>query len=189
MLDARSVGLSEKRLEKARREYEGATFNKEAGFFDIANTRAYYAVFHSIRAVLALDGIDFKTHGQAIGYFNKNYVNAGLVDRSLGEVIKGASKSRNNSDYEDYYISTLDEAEKNIDGAKRFLAAVEKHIEARLEANRKGDEEYSQIGRNGSCSGSGEGNECKASWTKTACSKPCQVAHRPRSLTRPRQSS
>jgi len=134
MLDPRSIELSKKRLEKARSEYEGAILNKNAGFFDIANTRAYYAIFHSIRAVLALDNIDFKTHSQAIGYFNKNYLNANFIDRSFGEVIKSASKSRNNSDYEDYYISTLDEAENNIDGAKRFFAAVVKHINTRLES-------------------------------------------------------
>lgn len=87
MLDTRRIELSKKRLEKAHREYDGAILNKNSNYYEIANTRAYYAAFHAIRALLALDDVDFKKHGSVIGYFNKNYVNTGFVDHSFIETI------------------------------------------------------------------------------------------------------
>jgi len=134
MLDVRNIELSKTRLEKAHREYEGAVFNKGAGFFDIANNRAYYTVFHSIRAVLALDGVDFKTHGRVIGYFNRHYINTELIDRSMSEIMFSAFQSRTGSDYEDTYKATEEEAEKNVSGARELLKAIERYIEVRLEA-------------------------------------------------------
>ena len=70
MLDSGSIELSKIRLEKAYREIDAAIVNMDANFFDVANNRAYYATFHAIRAVLALEGVNFKTHSQTIGYFN-----------------------------------------------------------------------------------------------------------------------
>jgi uncharacterized protein (UPF0332 family) len=142
MLDVRSIALSRIRLEKAHKEYETAIFNKDAGFFDTANNRAYYAIFHSMRAVLALDGVDFKTHGHVIGYFNKYYINTELIERSFSEAIYSAFQSRTISDYEDTYKATAEEAEKNIIGAKKLLMAIERYIEIRLEAVHIQDEEH-----------------------------------------------
>lgn len=34
-----------------------------------ATNRAYYSIFHSMRAVLALEGVDFKKHSGVIAYF------------------------------------------------------------------------------------------------------------------------
>ena len=36
--------------------------------------RSYYAAFYAIKAVLALEAIDFKRHKDAVAYFNKTYV-------------------------------------------------------------------------------------------------------------------
>ena len=35
--------------------------------------RCYYAAFYAIKAVLALEGKDFKRHKDAVGYFNQTY--------------------------------------------------------------------------------------------------------------------
>ena len=43
--------------------------------FSSANNRAYYAIFYAIRAVLAIEEIDFKRHKDVLAYFNKEYVN------------------------------------------------------------------------------------------------------------------
>jgi uncharacterized protein (UPF0332 family) len=84
--------------------------------------------------VLALDGVDFKTHSRVIGYFNRNYINTDLIERSLGDAVTRASKSRTGSDYEDYYIATSEEARVNVAGAEKLLAEVERYISRRLTA-------------------------------------------------------
>ena len=52
-----------------------------------ANNRAYYAIYHAITAVLALEEIAFKKHKDTLAYFNKTYVKEEIFPRSLGHRI------------------------------------------------------------------------------------------------------
>jgi len=45
---------------------------------DDAVSRAYYAVFHGISAVLLSKGIAFSSHSQVIGVFNREFVKTGV---------------------------------------------------------------------------------------------------------------
>jgi uncharacterized protein (UPF0332 family) len=134
MLTLSRINLSRLRLENADEDLETATENMKAGRYRAANNRAYYSIFHGIRAVLALDGVDFKTHSRLIGYFNKNYIHTELIERSLSEVVFSAVQSRTDSDYDDSYKATKEEAEKNIIGAERLLKAIRQLIDVRLKA-------------------------------------------------------
>ena len=86
--------------------------------------RSYYAVFHAMRAVLALDGIDRKHHSAIIAEFRLRYIKTGLFDRSWSDVIQLQSEYRTSSDYNDFFIISRDEVRAQIDGAKGFLEAV-----------------------------------------------------------------
>lgn len=46
----------------------------EAGRYKNALNRAYYSIFHAMRAVNALDGFDISKHSGVIAHFNQNYV-------------------------------------------------------------------------------------------------------------------
>ena len=70
-----------------------------------ANNRAYYSVFHSMRAVLALDEVDFKKHSGVIAYFRENYIKTKIFDRSCSDIISSTCLIRNKSDYYDFYIA------------------------------------------------------------------------------------
>ena len=128
MTDDRLISLSEKRLKKANTEYSAAVLTQNAGFYDVASTRVYYAAFHAIRAILALGNVDFKKHSQVIGYFNKHYIHTNLIDRSLGSVIVNVSKSRNNSDYDDFYEAESKEVEDNIADVFKLIKSIEQYI-------------------------------------------------------------
>ena len=62
MLNDNRVGLSRIRMENAKEDLLAAIENMKAGLYRAANNRAYYAIFHAIRALFALDGVDFKAH-------------------------------------------------------------------------------------------------------------------------------
>ena len=47
--------------------------------------RSYYAAFYAIKAVLALEEIDFKRHKDAVAYFNKTYVATEIFSREMGK--------------------------------------------------------------------------------------------------------
>jgi len=137
MPDDVCINLARYRLEKARRAFKSATENIGAGDFETANNRAYYSVFNSIRAVLALDSVDFKTHSHTIGYFNQHYIKEGIFDSVFSRMIQRISQSRNKSDYEDFYVATRQEAETNIEGSRNFLEAVDQYVSQRIESEQK----------------------------------------------------
>ena len=111
MLDQKNIELSKIRLQKSQKCYLSAIQDARDGDYDSANNRAYYSMYHAIRSLLALEGVDFKKHSQTIGYFNKNYIHTKLIDAYFNKMIIEASNSRNSSDYDDYYVATLEEAE------------------------------------------------------------------------------
>lgn len=60
MVDKESYDLAKYRLEKANECIKHMEILAEAGGYTAAANRAYYAIFHSVRAVLALDKVDRK---------------------------------------------------------------------------------------------------------------------------------
>ena len=63
--------LSIYRLERALEDLATAEDNLSNGRFRASVNRSYYAIFHAARAVLALDGLDFKKHAGVVGTFSK----------------------------------------------------------------------------------------------------------------------
>lgn len=56
MPDITRIDLSRYRLQKAKEMLASAKRDMDAKDYASANNRAYYAIFHAMRAVLALDG-------------------------------------------------------------------------------------------------------------------------------------
>lgn len=94
-----------------------------------ANNRAYYAV----NAVHALTGKAYKRHKDAICNFNKDYVKTEIFSRETGRKISEAEEIRHVSDYDDFYIASREETERQIEVAGEFTQMVEKYCMHQLE--------------------------------------------------------
>lgn len=127
--------LSRYRISRAKEVLDSARRERNAGDYYSANNRAYYCVFHAIRAVLALDGEDYKRHATVLAKFNQNYVKTGVFHSDFGRMIYHASRARNKSDYEDFYVCTQSETEELIENAARFLQAVRAYLETQRGVN------------------------------------------------------
>ena len=103
----------------------------EAEDYASANNRAYYAIFHAMRAVLALDGEDFKKHSAVIARFTLNYLKPEILPRKYSKLISNASLIRNRSDYEDFYICSVADTNALFSGAMTFCEKVGKYLERR----------------------------------------------------------
>jgi uncharacterized protein (UPF0332 family) len=126
-----SIDLSKYRLSKAAETYAAALNSASINDFATANNRAYYSLFHSIRAVLALDRKDAKKHSAVIGSFNKDYIHSGTFDKKFSKIINDAFEIRGESDYEDFFIVDKQETLSLIASAKEFYDAVEIYLNAR----------------------------------------------------------
>lgn len=112
-----SMELVIHRLEQAKTELSDAKLLYNNNSYLSANNRAYYSIFHAIRAVLALEPIDFKRHKDVMAYFNKNYVNTEIFPRTIGKRIVQANRIREDSDYDDEYIASSEATETQIQTA------------------------------------------------------------------------
>ena len=88
-------------------------------------------MFHAMRAILALDNKDFKKHSAVISYFTQNYINTGAFNKDHSKIISKASRIRNASDYDDFYIANKAETKEQVESAKVFYDAVESYLNSR----------------------------------------------------------
>jgi len=93
-----------------------------------ATNRSYYAIFHSMRSVLILDGIDMKHHSGIISEFRRLYIKSGIFDVKLSEIISLLFDARTESDYDDFYVVLKSEAEQQVQNAEIFVIAVGEYL-------------------------------------------------------------
>lgn len=120
------------RIETAKEDLKSAVLLRDAGLYKGANNRAYYAVFHAINAVHALNGNAYKRHKDAIANFNKEYVKTKIFPRDIGRKIAGIEEIRHASDYDDFYIASIEEVNEQILVADEFIDMVQKYCEQHL---------------------------------------------------------
>jgi len=73
-------------LMKAESKLKTAKIDFENGQYGDAISRAYYAVFHAISAVLLSKQLVFSSHSQVIGAFNKEFVKEGIFHKDLRQL-------------------------------------------------------------------------------------------------------
>ena len=133
MDDENRESFAKYRLEKAKETLKSAQILFEVvKDYTGANNRAYYAIFYAIRAVLALEEIDFKRHKDVIAYFNQKYIKPEIFPRKLGSKIAQAHRVREDSDYDDKYQISYEKTEQQIETAKEVILEVEKFIKSKL---------------------------------------------------------
>lgn len=120
------------RIITAKEDLKSAEILLTADEYRGANNRAYYAIFHAVNAIHALDGNGYKRHKDAIANFNKQYVKTEIFPREIGRKISKAEEIRHASDYDDFYIASKSEADNLISIADEFIHLVEAYVNERL---------------------------------------------------------
>lgn len=121
------------RMERAKEMLSAAKDNLEIGQYKTSLNRSYYAIFHAMRAANILKGFDSSKHSGVIAYFNKEYLKEGVMDKSLSVIVKNSSFLREKSDYDDFFLASKKDAEKQVENARTFLAAVENYLSVSAE--------------------------------------------------------
>lgn len=124
-----SKELSIHRLEQAKDDLKASQILYESKLYKSANNRAYYSIFHSIKAVLALEPIDFKRHKDVIAYFNQHYISTEIFPKKIGRKVSIASKIREDSDYDDEFVVKSEITQEQIETAKELIELVKEYID------------------------------------------------------------
>ena len=128
MDDNLKTELSKYRFSRAKENLESAKQLFEAKLFNDSVGRSYYAIFSAIRAILALDGVDFKKHSGVISYFQKEYLKTKIFDQKYSDYVRSAFDSRSEADYRDFVKVSNEDALNQLNRAKEMLEVIKKYL-------------------------------------------------------------
>lgn len=120
-LSLHRLGIAEEKLKSAKILLDAGQYRDSIG-------RSYYAIFSSIRAVLAKDKVDYAKHAGVIAYFQKTYIKTGIFDKKLSKYITVAFQIRNNCDYNDFYIVSKEDAINQYEQAKELYKIISEYL-------------------------------------------------------------
>lgn len=126
------IDLCRYRLSKAEEYLQNAQAILNLQMYDSAANRSYYAIFHAVRALLALQSKDFKKHSGVISCFQMDYIRTGIFDKRMSDIIKSAFSLRQESDYEDFYIISHEDVITQVKEAGEFVSVIKDYIDSKV---------------------------------------------------------
>ncbi len=90
--------------------------------------RIYYSMFYSLLALGLKYEFETSKHAQLIGWFNKNFIQEGLIDPKYGKIINKAFNRRTKCDYDSFIEFDLETVEEMYKEKIDFNRAIESFI-------------------------------------------------------------
>lgn len=93
-----------------------------------ASSRAYYAAFHAVSALLLSRGETYSSHAQVIGRFNKEFVRAEIFPKEFTAIVTRLFEDRQTGDYDFTVGVTEREAREDVADARRLVEAIRRFL-------------------------------------------------------------
>jgi len=116
------------RMKQARETSEEVKFQIENNFLVIAVNRIYYGMFYMLLGLALKEGYKTSKHNQLIGWFNKEFVKTGKIERKIGRIIHQAYQDRTDGDYGLFVKFEKEEVFEKHKNMNRFLDKLENLI-------------------------------------------------------------
>jgi uncharacterized protein (UPF0332 family) len=128
MTNEEQNSLVKLRLEQAEETYEAAELLLANSKYGAALNRIYYGMFYAVSALGIKYGFETSKHAKLLGWFNKEFVNVGLIDVKFGRIVRDAFEKRIKADYDTTPLPSNEVIESLfldmrlfIDEMKRFI--------------------------------------------------------------------
>jgi len=122
-------------IEKGERALQAAKDHLSKSDADFASSKAYYAVFHLMQAILLTKGLTFSKHAGVISGFSEHFIKSGIFPSEFGGIIQKLRKDRELGDYGYQMRVSLEEAGENVEVASQVL----EQLKARLQLFMRGE--------------------------------------------------
>jgi uncharacterized protein (UPF0332 family) len=122
--DERRADLCNYRMKNSEDSLTVAEDCLKKGLYRDAINRSFYA----IKALLALEEVDFKKHKDVVAYFNRTYAATEKIPREIGRKLARLQQKREKSDYDDFYIASKEETMEQIENTKSVILAVKDYL-------------------------------------------------------------
>ena len=98
------------------------------GYYDFAASRAYYAMFYAVEALMLDGDLSFSKQSAVIAAFGKKFVKTGIVDSCFHRTLLNAFDLRNAGDYGATNTVSKEKANQTIAEAGELLAEIKRHL-------------------------------------------------------------
>lgn len=119
-------------LAKAKQKLAAARRELKSGTPDEAVSRAYYAAYHAISAVLASQGCSFSAHAQTIGGFNARFVRTGLFPKDMTRILHRLFENRQTADYDWTVVVDPESARRDVKDAAKLVATCQDYLKRKF---------------------------------------------------------
>lgn len=128
------VDLINYRIDRARETAEEAEMALNHHKLKLAENRIYYAIFYMVHALSVLYGFSTAKHNTLKGWFNKEFVFTGKIDKDFYKIYNRAFDKRQEGDYDDFVTFEKEEVAEDLKNMKQFLKELEDFIKQEREA-------------------------------------------------------
>ncbi len=119
-------------IEKGQRTLRAAQDHLVKQDYDFASSKAYYAVFHLMQAVLLTKGKTYSKHAGVMSGFSEHFVKTGIFPPSFGSAIERLRKDRELGDY-GYQLSVEPEdSERDVKMAQEIVQAISVYLNSAM---------------------------------------------------------
>ena len=116
-------------MDRARTALQQSSDNLGLGHYDVATSRAYYAMFYAATALLLSQGISRSKHSGVHSAFGQYFVKPGLIEPQYSRMLVNAFRLRLDSDYEVSPSLNKVLAEDNLRDAEQFVERAETYLQ------------------------------------------------------------
>jgi len=130
-MDEERRAIVRARLTKAEGKIAAARADLDAGRYDEAASRAYYAMFHRARAMPAAKALRARSHSGLAAVFGEHLFRSGDVDAQLGRWLGQGRRTREIGDDDDFLAIEEDEASECVSRAAPFVDEARRWLATR----------------------------------------------------------
>lgn len=115
-------------MDKSRRKLQAAQKLLSDGFYEDAISRAYYAMYSAIRALLLTKNISPLSHKGLFIKFSEHFIKTEIFPFEFTRILAYAKEIRENGDYEPTYIGNEIDARNVVADAEKLLHQIENYL-------------------------------------------------------------
>ncbi len=122
------LSLIKYRLEQADETIKLAKFLIDSERLAVAVNRIYYGMYYAVTALALKHEFETSKHAQLLGWFNKEFIATGILEKRFGKILRNAFQNRTKGDYDAFVDFEIDEVEIMHIEMIDFIKAVKELI-------------------------------------------------------------
>ncbi|MBN1876408.1 MAG: HEPN domain-containing protein [Anaerolineae bacterium] len=115
-------------LDRAYQELKAADSNLHLAYYNVAVSRAYYAMFYAATALLLSKDVSRSKHSGVLSAFGEYFVKTGSIEVEYAKMLGHAFDSRLDTDYDMTFSANLALSEQILCDAQRFVKRIEIYL-------------------------------------------------------------